>query len=478
MQLSFLKKLVTFRQDSYAEFVDAFASSTINSAIEIAKKMESTEPLFLVACRLLDVISNPGDLLKKNLFIASIRRTGVKTCTIWMLYKKGILIKELFKYLDTKSTRDYIYYLSLKEVFLHGHYMLMEKGNMHECIEYLLDNLDDWDLYKYALDNGIKLKSRSSINHEYYLLHMLGEEDRASRLIESRTCIEEISRIAQLGSLKSHPDAVINCIIELESVGFSSELLRRAYGVYMNEKSFLSVKMIVACLVAFKKAEMLVLALYISFKHRDEFEQNYEIHVIYMFLCRYFCFYTCVIDTMKLLNIKNVQIVSMSFIWSDILFTRQIETQNITSYEAVEMNKRICEVNEAIECSVDELGKGVRYLITSGNLPHAIDATEYRRSLINCATVREMRERKIAASEASNAFCGMLGKSARYLFEKMTTEKIPTSASMFLTDKDVYTPECLESLFENELCRIDDEAFCMLFKSCMARSLADSRLEK
>ncbi|KAH9411764.1 hypothetical protein HK407_03g05140 [Ordospora pajunii] len=478
MQLSFLKKLVTFRQDPYEEFVDAFKNSTVSNAIEIAKKMEHTEPLLLVACRLLDMLSNPEDLLKRNLFMISIKRTGIKTCTIWMLYKKGILIKELYRYLNTKSTRDYIYYLSLKEVLLHGHYMLMEKGSVHECIEYLLDNLDDWELYKYALDNKIRLNSRSSTNHEYYLLHILGEKDRASRMLESRTCIEEISTIARLGGLESHPDPVIDCIIELENAGFSYGLLRRAYDVYANQKSFLSVKMVVACLVASKKAELLVLALYISFKHRNEFEQNHEMHVIYMFLCRYFCFYTCVVDTMRLLNIKNIQIVSMSFVWSDILFTKRIGVHSAANRVTAEMSKRICEVNEMIECCVDELRKGIRYLIVSGNLPHAIDAAEHRRSLIGCAVVREMSERKIVASEASNAFCSMLGKSARYLFEKMTKERIPTSESMFLTDKDVQSPDSMDGLLENELCSIDDEVFCVFFKSCMAQSLADRMLEK
>lgn len=445
-QLGFLQRFMSGQKSLERDFVEALLGGNSCRAIEAGKALSSRNPMFLVTSLLVDLLASPEDDAKKSLFLRSLERGTVKSNLIWMLYKRGLLIREMHVYVERITFKDHVYYLILKEACIHGHHELLGLGGLRECIEFLLDNLDDWDLYRYALDEGLELRRRETLNYEYYLIHKLREQERAIELLRSRVCFKEIELIAGAVGLRSHPDGAIDCVIQLERSGFSHDLLRRAYEIYRKDMSVFNTKVVIAALVSSRNAVFLGMALCLSFKHRKDHQGNYEIFLVFVFLCRYFCFYPYVVKCLEAMNVKNAQVPNLSFIWSDILIAKGKRDE-----------KRMEEVVDNIKKSVEELENSIKYFVSVGNLAHAVDAVELGRSLLESPILAEMEKGEVCRKSPNNSFLHLLGARGAYLFEKMTVEKIPKGRTMFLTDFYVSGSCTLEEMMSSGLCNIDDE---------------------
>ncbi|WEL38246.1 hypothetical protein PFJ87_03g01040 [Encephalitozoon hellem] len=445
-QLDFLKRLVSGQRDLEKEFIQALLGNDVQRSIELGKMLFSRNPMFLVASLLIDFLGSPEDEAKKSLFLESLKSATIKSNLIWMLYKRGLLIEEMHHYVQGISFRDHLYYLILKEACIHGHYRLVGKQGASECIEFLLESLDDWDLYRHALDNGVEVCKKESLNYEYYLLHKLKEKDRAVELLKSRVCFKEIEFIAEMVGLEGHPHEAIDCVIQLMKKGFDEDLLRKAYGIYRKDMSVFNTKMVIAVLVSSRKAPFLVLALYLSFKHRRDFRENYEVFLIFTFLCRYFWFYPYVLKCLESMNVRNAQVPNLSFIWSDILATKGISD-----------DKKRMEAIDNFQGSIDDLDNSIKYFIIVGNLAHAVDALELRKSIKESVILAELREGRIIGTNSNNSFCHLLGARCSYLFEKMTVGRMPKGKGMFLTDFYVTDSCTLNDVLNNGLFEIEED---------------------
>lgn len=455
-QLGFLNGLVPEKRSLEKRFIEMVLQDNTLGAMEIAERLIPAEPMFLVVSCLLNFLGDPEDGNRRNRFLASLEKIKVKNDLLWMLCKKGLLIEQLQVHIGQIMVKDQLYYLILKETYIKGHHSFLRKGGLLGCAEFLLENLDDWDIYQYALDNNLALRDRKSLNYEYYLLHRSREQDRAIKLLESRTCFKEIKLIADLVELKDHPNETVDCIIQLTRNGFDDGLLERAYDIYRREANLLSVKMVLAVLVSSKRPELLTLALYLSSIHRDVDTRSYEVSLIFMFLCRYFCYYPCVLKLLSELNVKNAQIPNLSFIWSDILLTKNIQ-------DADRRNKFL----ESMKGSIRDLENGVRHLINAGNISHVIDILALRKSYIGSVVVQEVSEGKITGTNPSNTFLLLLGERCSYVFEKMTVGKLPKGKTVFLTDYYIPSSPQDERLLENDLHNISDESFRSFFRDLL-----------
>ncbi|CAD26240.1 hypothetical protein [Encephalitozoon cuniculi GB-M1] len=452
-QLDLLRRFVSGQKNLEKEFVEALLRNDVARSIELGKMLFSRSPMFLVTSLLVSFLDSPTDESKKNLFLKSLENATIKSNLIWMLYKRGLLVEDLHHYVQRIAFKDHMYYLVLKEACIHGHHGLLERGAIPECVEFLLDNLDDWDLYRYALDNGIDLRRRESLNHEYYLLHKLKERGRAIELLKSRLCFKEIEYIAEMVGLESHPQEATDCVVQLMRNGFGEDLLRRAYGVYAKDPSVFNIKMLIAVLVSARRAPLLGVALYLAFKHRRDHQGNYEVLLIFAFLCRYFCFYPHVLECLDSMGVKNAQVPNLSFIWSDILITKGIKDDT----------RRKGAINNIRGC-MDDLDNSIRHFISGGNFAHVVDALELRRSLKESVILMELEKSRIIGSNPNNSFRYLLGTWGSYLFEKMTVEKVPKGKGMFLTDFYVSGSCSLDEVLENGLCTIESEGFKAFFE--------------
>lgn len=445
-QLDFLRRIVSGQRDLEKEFVQTLLRGDVQKSIELGKMLFSRNPMFLVTSFLIDFLGNPGDETKKNLFLESLKNATIKSNLIWVLYKRGLLIEEMYHYARGISFKDHWYYLVLKEACIHGHHKLLGKKDSLECVEFLLDSLDDWDLYKYALDNKIEVRKRESLNYEYYLLHKLKEKDRAVELLKSRTCFREIEFIAEMIGLESHPHEAIDCVIQLMRRGFDEDLLRKAYEVYRKDTSVFNTKVVIAILISSRKASFLALALYLSFRHRNTYQGNYEMFLIFTFLCRYFWFYPYVLKCLESMGVKNAQMPNLSFIWSDILITKGIKDE-----------KRMRGAISNFQESIDDLDNSIKYFIIVGNLAHAVDALELRKSVEESVILSELKESRIIGTNCNNSFHHLLGARCSYLFEKMTVGKMPRGRGMFLTDFYVSDSCTLDEVLNNGLWKIEED---------------------
>lgn len=450
-QLGFLRGLMSDRRNVEKEFISMILEDRIPEAVELARMFVSKDPTPLVVSCLVSLLRNQRNSDKEE-FLESLKAIKVKSSLVWMLCKRGLLIEELHGYVEKTGVKDYLYYLTLKEIYIHNHHRVLKNGDVLEHAEFLLDNLDDWDIYQYALDNNLRLKDRGTLNYRYYLLHRYKDKGAAIELLRSRLCFKEIKYIVDLVGLQGHPDEAIDCVVQLTCHGFSEGLLERSYRVYKREASLLSTKTLIATLVSSKKIEHLVLALYLSFKHRDIDPSNYEIALVFMFLCRYFCFYPYVLKLFGEMSIKNAQIPNLSFIWSDVMIVRSIGDEDRRRGFLEDMRRL-----------VQDLENGVRYLIAVGNIPHVVDILELRRSIVNSVIAREVSERRIIGTNPMNSFSLLLGNHCSYLFEKMTVDKIPKDRAELLTDHYVQA-RLHDGVLENGLCDVKDENFLCFFR--------------
>lgn len=446
----FLSGLIPERKSLERQFVDMLLEDRITEAVELGKKLASTEPVFLVVSCLISFLDCPEDNDRKTSFLMSLTNTKVRSDLLWMLFRKGLLIEELQTYVREVSVKDHLYYIILKETYINGYHKLLNKGDIRSCAEFLLDNIDDWDIYKYALDNNLDLRNRSSLNYEYYLLHKFKEKDRAARLLESRSCFKEIQYITDLAGLEDHPNGTMDCIVKLNRNGFDDVLLENAYNIYKNETTVLSVKMVIAVLVSSKRSELLTLALYLSFLHKDMDPSNYEISLIFTFLCRYFCFYPCVLRMLKEMDVKNIQLSTLSFIWSDVLIVKNIQDENTKN-----------EFLDDFNSSITDIENSIKHFVSAGTVSHVIDVLELRKQFLESVVFREVRENRIIGTNPSNSFLHLLGNRCSYMFEKMTVGRVSRDKTPFLTDHCAFSKE---DLLDNRICDIKDEGFRSFFK--------------
>lgn len=449
-QLRFLKNLFPQKQSLDRQLVDLLLEDRIDDAVELGRGAVAANPLLLAMSSLVNLLADPESAAKRILFLASLRRIDVKPTVIWMLCRRGLLVRELQGLVADIRLRDHTYYLILKEILIKGHPELLNMGSRLECAESLLDSIDDWDLYQYALDNSLDLKPRVSLNHEFYLLHRHREQDRAARLLESRLCFREIKEIVGLVDLHRHPAENIDCVVQLVRSGFSEGLLTRAHEVYGRDTNVFNVKTLLAVLISSRKTNLLVLALYLSFLHKDMDPSNYEIQLVFAFLCRYFCFYPQVLQMFQEMKVKNAHVANMAFMWTDILIVRGIRKRN--------------EFVETMKTFVADVDNGLRHLMLVGNLAHAVDALELRKRIVASVVVQEVEEDRIIGNNPSSCFSELLGEHCAYLFEKMTVDRMPRGRSILLTDHYVSAPEYCSDMLENRLCVIDSEAFLTLFR--------------
>ncbi|ELA41675.1 uncharacterized protein VICG_01308 [Vittaforma corneae ATCC 50505] len=155
----------------------------------------------------------------------------------------------------------------------------------------LLDGIDDFQLYKFAIENSIEITKRSSSNYLWYMLIKgcnIGDtsKEAAKELILRTTSFQEIKRILSYYRVEEVGDDRYDIIIRYLSNGFSTDLLRQAFALLSKDQSFITVKIVLALLIASKNENLVVLALYLSQKYH--FETNYEIALVNLHLCRYF----------------------------------------------------------------------------------------------------------------------------------------------------------------------------------------------
>lgn len=347
---------------------------------------------------------------------------------ILYLIKHNFCIEFAISHLNTIKIKDYLYFLCLKELLI--------KNIIDIDIEKLLDKLDDYDIYQYCVDNKIRLKERDTINYQYYKIH-IKEFDNVNTLLERVKSYKDIEYIINLTGISVHPECKINNIVNFIKNGYNQEFCKSMLNDANSFLSLYDVKLVLANLIASKNNHNLVLALYVSKKYLLVFSDNYDIDLIYLFLLKYFLFYEEILDMFKKLDIKNNQLLNMSYIWSDayIILNKKNKLKNKDMKDTY-----ISYINEVKTTLMSSLSA----FIESNKISHALNIINLYKSLQNNTILKELEINNFIKTETESQFKNFLGSRCCYLFEK-TVE---------VTDISL-----IGDFFENEVNKDIDEKF-------------------
>ena len=192
-------------------------------------------------------------------------------------------------------------------------------------------------------------------------------------------------------------------------------------------------------------------AYYLSKQILSNFEEQYEIKIIHLFLARFFCDYEQIIFIFNALDIKNVLLKNFTYIWSNI-YIKFINNQKIKNcflqYEVKYYNWN--------KVAIKQINTMVLQFIDEGHLQHAIELLETRKSLIDDPILKEFKERKFFDLENDYIYNDLLSKHASYIFKKSTNESMFDNFQAANIFKKVHrTDNVIYNIFNNKFKKIN-----------------------
>ncbi|KAF9764854.1 hypothetical protein NGRA_0223 [Nosema granulosis] len=471
--LSELKKFIFKRDNLKAEYCTAILERRFQDCSKNGLKLFDACPAYLLLSYFLQLYEDRKNKNMYKLLEILLEKQPITTDIALLLAKEDMFTEVAIKFLDTSSVKDYIYQIIKKEL------MIRDRLPFEEDI---IDELDDWDLYEYALSHNIDIKKRETINFKYYSLHNPeGEHFEESReyLLKRIRIYKDLKYISELCKIYSHNDYVTDCLLGFIKEGFKLEKAKEIYSFFLENQAkkfnalengtpkettvdisdkFNLLKCLLGHLIASRDISLLILALYLTFSHRKDFPSNYEISLIHLFLCRFFCFYKPIESLFKEFDVKNNQKFNLSFVWSDMLITLGIQDKS-----------RVEDYRNLLQENIKIIEKSIKHFIEKGKFLHTISLMKVHAKLKDDIVDRELKASRILSTSSETIFSDLLGLECSYLFDKQTVE---SSARDFKNgDKklislfgDIYPYENVDDLFLNPVRDVKDETFEDWFK--------------
>lgn len=328
---------------------------------------------------------------------------------------------------------------------------LQYKKEASDEVNRLLDQLDDFQLYDFAMQYGLEISPRPSANYKWYCAICFGDKEAAAGLIRKSLAFDDIARLCQATGLAETGQENLDILVAYLSSGYSEALLARMAKVFSVDKSFMSCKIILALLIASREENNLVLAYYISYMH--SFSDNYEIDLIHLFLNRFFCFNSNIYRVMKSLDIKNIQVYNMAYVWSDPLIVTGVEFSTSAVLLARHQKDDLATADNKL-----------RALLDIGRVGQAAALFRVRAALQDSLALREISERRILAEQGETIFSGLLGEPCRYLFDKLTVGHARRGSSVLGSLFAHRAGGATDSVLKNRYMEIDNQAFLRHFQ--------------
>ncbi|KAI4291896.1 hypothetical protein PAPHI01_1170 [Pancytospora philotis] len=323
-----------------------------------------------------------------------------------------------------------------------------------KCLDKLIDEIDDFRLYEYALARGLLLSERRSSNYRWYTLLKDKDMILATKMALNTIDFGELRKILSTTGLESTGQPNYDVLIAYLRRGYSEELLQRMLALYTASPSFINHKILLALLIASRTEKNLVLALYVSF--RTAFTENYEIDLIHLFLSRYFCLCANTLQLMKQLSIKNIQIYNNAFLWSDPM----IVTGDVMSAQCSSLQRNH-------EHDLATIEQKIKRFMDTNCLGHAVDLFGLRSALKESTAVREVSELKLRATDPRNQYSDLLGENCSYLFNKLTEGHARSGRSCLDTLYSSGDGVGAAELLSNQPIKIESAEFLEFFNNIM-----------
>lgn len=348
---------------------------------------------------------------------------------------------------EEKTKLKYLNELRIKKIEIKDKNL---KDSIKEELNALLNIIDDFELYKFAIAHEIDIQENASKNLLWYKIIKLKDNLSAIQIIRESLDFLDIYKILCISDIKSVDAENYDILIDFLGKGYKRELLDKMFILYNQNQSFINTKILLALLIASKQENLLVVAFYIS--SVNKFEDNYEIDLIHLFINRYFCFHSNIQCLMKNLDIKNIQLINTAYIWSDPMI---VSKTFFNSPRKVLIN--------AISGDLKSMEASLKSYLTYNRVAYSYSLVKLIRNLKNCAVLSEIEEMKILSTERETMFSLLLGPECRYLFDKITINSKRISSGSIETILSKPLTKFSDDLFKNDYVEFNSD-FISTFK--------------
>ncbi|KAM0681408.1 hypothetical protein GINT2_000610 [Glugoides intestinalis] len=444
--------LLSLLQDKQAQFLNAFFKNDFILAKKHAFELYKSHPGYLI------FFCSVKDQENQKLLISLLKKE--KSVDLQLLYKllisKEPVYDELLEFEEKYKNESFIEKCLRKAFFIRKYATLCPQNVKIELLA-LLDEIDDFELYDFAIKNKIQIENRSGINFSWYLLISTGCQQAGIDIIKRSTSFNDISNVLKHCSIDATGSLTHDLCIRYLTEGYSFDLLVKSFDNMKGDSLFLASKLVLALLIASKEERLLILALFLT--ETLDFPENYEIKLIRLFLCRYFLLFAQIEKLILQLDIKNIQVANLTYIWSDpAIVTR------------VKLGKMYNEFEREIKSQITVLDSTIRKFIDRKLVSNAVSSFELREKLTNCVVRSELQAFKIIATSPNTMFSEVLGNECKYIFDKITCTDIRSTSGTIHTIRSVPSVQFTKEVFVNPLMPITDQVFISNFTNSITRN--------
>lgn len=414
-------------------------------------KMLAKNPSYFVFALILSY-ENTKSTDDLRLLQLTIEKYPASTNVYTLLIKRGILVEHVVCAVKRNKLNNLPYLYLLKEIFMN--YKEYEESVVSlvrdiepKCdgariLPFFAEKFDDWQIYEKALNSNVQMEERKSLNYILYRIKRDGDKSLALKTCSSYSSFKVIFKIFELVDIYEELPENLKILFKIRN-GAAEEHVKCMYEMHSKETSLLNTNILLACLIGTKKESHLLLALHIARTMYDKFN-TYEIKLLYLFLCRFFCILPEVIRVMDELEIKSIQHENLAFIWNDLcIVLGKKHNKNVEKYINTHRNE-IRKINEYMLQFID-----------AGKLDHAFDLVHLRRKLLDSVIYSEICEQVIVSQCATNMFSDMLTPACSYIFDKLTANHAGNEIKIGNIFQNSNGTRNIGEFLKNEVCNID-----------------------
>ncbi|KAI5169348.1 hypothetical protein PAEPH01_0637 [Pancytospora epiphaga] len=455
MAKEYLGELLEYFSDSRYLCIKEILAENMTASRKLGLKIYDKHPQYLLLSLYMDMPNSKPLLLR---FLK--KMVSIDPMFLYILINSGYVdFSDLQRFLPAGEEKGFMNAAIRRDWFLRSDNLEASSSNKSksEILFELLDRIDDFRLYEYAIDRGIIIPTRNTANYKWYIVQRDQDRKYATELIIKTANFQDIYKLCELSGVREVSDGSYDLLIKYLFDGYSEGLLRQAVDLFNSSKSFLNCKILLSLLIASRRENNLVLALYLSYSIK--FEDNYELDLVHLFLNRYFCFHKNIHKLMKKMSIKNIQIYNNAYIWTDPM----ILTGDSESYLV-----HISKFNLMHRRDLGTIESKIASFLESGMIGHAISLTKLYKGLEEAVCIKEVASFKILATDGKTMYSGLLGEQCDYLFNKITVKHEVTGKGSLRTLYGSADGSSYKAVLENPFININCPEFLYEFSDLVS----------
>ncbi|KAI5190353.1 hypothetical protein NECID01_0945 [Nematocida sp. AWRm77] len=380
-----------------------------------------------------------------------LERIAPTSSLLLLLYKKGISFAEITEHIKKITCKNFPYYLLMKALLVKGEDL---HAHLKSPAEDILEVLDDWEVYEYALGKNIALPSAAgkNVHSANYLRYCMLQAPTPQSIERFATSLEALKLavpcIKQLSSSAQHELAAQMPASLWAAAEFYMHGKKACLGeVGVFAKTAEELVFFLGNLLVSKEESHLVSVLLLCFIYRKAFPSSFQVSFLLCVMYRYFLMYEKACKEYTKLDIHSVQLEQMSYLWSDLHILLGEETTFIHT-----------EYTNTHRTMVSQINGNLFGFIEKEEYAQVLSLVELRDALVSSPIHKQISTHTITPSTADRFLQGVLVPGAEYVGRKLESKHVPATSSVLCTIDSlpqVFSEEKLSLLFNDAVCTLE-----------------------